>query len=104
MTSDGKGLREVLSFYLDAGVDTLVGEAAVDRMADEAPPPALPAAQAPRPSPPRQQPVRELFQTRVPAAPASPDAAVMAAREAARTAASLDDLRALLEGLSLIHI
>ena len=42
------------SFYLDAGADALVGEEPVDRMADEAPPPA-PAAVRP---PPQQRQAR----------------------------------------------
>jgi uracil-DNA glycosylase len=89
--------RDILSFYLEAGVDALLGEEPVDRMADEAPPPPpavrQPAAAAPTP-PPRKEPERAFV---APAPPASPDAAVMAAREAARTAATLDDLRALLD-------
>jgi DNA polymerase len=88
--------RDILAFYIEAGVDALVGEAPVDRMADEAPPPP-PVAIRPPPAPPRKEPERVLFQA---AAPASPDAAVMAAREAAKTAATLDDLRALLENFA----
>jgi uracil-DNA glycosylase family 4 len=93
--------RDLLAFYIEAGADALVGEEPVDRMADEAPPPPPVAS---RPAPPaqiRNEPSRELFQAK---APASPDTAVMAAREAAKTAATLDDLRALLdnfEGCSL---
>jgi uracil-DNA glycosylase family 4 len=97
--------RDILSFYLEAGVDALVGEEPVDRMADEAPPP-LPTVR-PLPPPPaaRDEPARAFVQTK-PASPlpAAPEAAVMAAREAAKTAATLDDLRALLdkfEGCSL---
>jgi uracil-DNA glycosylase len=85
--------RDLLTFYVEAGVDALIGEEPVDRMADEAPPPS-PVAVRPLPAPPRKEPERAMFQA---AAPTSPDAAVMAAREAAGTAATLDDLRALLE-------
>src|SRR6185437_3642202 len=35
-----KAARELLAFYLEAGVDALVGDAPVDRMADEVPSPA----------------------------------------------------------------
>ena len=35
MIPAAKHARELLAFYLDAGVDALVGEAPVDRMADE---------------------------------------------------------------------
>src|SRR5271170_4864654 len=34
-----KQARELIAFYRDAGADALLGEAPVDRMADEAPPP-----------------------------------------------------------------
>jgi uracil-DNA glycosylase family 4 len=94
MNPENKEARELLAFYLDAGVDALVGEAPVDRMADEAPaPPAVVRAPAPS-SPPRKAEEKTFFQT---AAPPSPDVAIMAAREAAKTAANLDDLRKLLE-------
>jgi DNA polymerase len=94
--------RDILTFYLEAGVDALVGEEPIDRMADEAPPP-LVVRQPASPAAPtfRKEPERAFAQ---PAPPTSPDAAVMAAREAAKTAASLEDLRALLdkfEGCSL---
>ena len=36
MNSAAKNARELISFYLDAGVDALVGEEPVDRFADEA--------------------------------------------------------------------
>ncbi len=94
MSSVNRDARELLSFYLEAGVDALVGEEPVDRMADEAPPPPVTVRPPPPPAPPRNAPEKVFFQT---SAPASPDAAVMAAREAAKTAATLDDLRALLE-------
>ncbi len=94
MNSVNREAGELLSFYIEAGVDALLGEEPVDRMADEAPPPPVAARPQPPPAPPRREPERVFFQA---AAPASPDAAAMAAREAARTAATLDDLRALLE-------
>jgi uracil-DNA glycosylase len=89
--------RELLAFYLDAGVDALIGEEPVDRMAEELPPP-KPAVVSQPPSPSRP-PARGGT-----AAPATPEAAVMAAREAARNAKSLDELRSLLtefEGCAL---
>ena len=104
MMSELKDARELLAFYLDAGADAAVGEAPVDRMADEIPP-AAPAAPPPRqrsaPSPAVPPAERTFFQSRAPAAPPpSPDAAVMAAREATRTAATLDDLRVLLDAFT----
>ncbi len=113
VTPQAKDARELLAFYLDAGADALIGETPVDRMAEEtAPPPArgsvVPAndqmgsreqASAMRADPsPNRLPLPRDGNSRIPlAAPASPEAAVMAAREAARNAQTLDELRALLE-------
>jgi uracil-DNA glycosylase family 4 len=92
-----KEARELLAFYLEAGADTLIGETPVDRMADE-PPPAPPSAArppSPAPTPPRRgDGERTLYQTAI---PSSPDTAVMAARKAAKSAKTLDELRTLLE-------
>jgi uracil-DNA glycosylase len=113
VTPQAKDARELLAFYLDAGADALIGETPVDRMAEEtAPPPArgrvVPAndqmesreersARRADASPSRL-PLPGDGNSRIPlAAPASPEAAVMAAREAARNAQTLDELRALLE-------
>jgi DNA polymerase len=98
MSLGPKQARELIAFYLDAGADALLDDTPVDRMADEAPiaPAAAtvrPAARsAPLPAPPRERTVPAT------AAPPSTDVAVMAAREAAKTAASLDELRTLLDG------
>jgi uracil-DNA glycosylase len=106
MDSGRTEARDLLAFYLDAGADALIGEEPVDRMAEERPPPAatpVPAApprKTAEPSGKKAEP-RVLYQT---AAPASPEAAAMAAREAARSAKTLDDLRELLanfEGCAL---
>jgi uracil-DNA glycosylase family 4 len=96
MNSTSREARELLTFYIEAGADALLGEEPVDRMADEPAPSTAPAAvRYPQPPPqPRKEAPRTKFQT---AAPASPEAAIMAAREAAKTAVSLDELRALLE-------
>jgi uracil-DNA glycosylase family 4 len=118
MNSARQDARELLAFYLDAGVDAPVGEVAVDRFADHAPtsPPAgsgrsesqaFPAAvrgEAPSNNDPTADRVARSGppasgQERIftPAAPAAPEAAIMAAREAARSAKNLEELRALLE-------
>jgi DNA polymerase len=97
MTPDHeKAARELLRFYAEAGVDALVGEEPVDRFAEPAPAPKETVAPATE--------RRELFNpapaaSRMPAAsvPPPPDEAVMAARQAAKSAASLEDLRAILE-------
>ena len=99
-----KALREILAFYQEAGVDAAIGETPVDRLAEpEAAPPMpapapMPELARPKPpaTPPRQISARELG-TNGAAPPPSPDAAIMAAREAARTAADLDALRAILD-------
>jgi len=92
MNSDIEAARALLAFYVEAGADALIGEAPVDRMADEpalaaAPPTSAAVSRAPtRPAPPSAG-----------SAPPPPDVAVMAAREAAANAKTLDELRALLE-------
>ena len=110
--------RELLAFYRDAGVDALIDEEPVDRFADEehlrvakivASPPAEEAGAQRRerdrfaPSnsgnvtPPPSAPLKREGYGATINAPPSPEAAVMAAREAARSAATLEELRALLE-------
>ena len=110
---------DILAFHWEAGVDVAIGEVPVDRFAESAAEPSRSRPQAPpmreagstgaasggpagfapsRPAPSRNQPAR-------PAPPATPtlvtqppDEAVMGAREAARAAASLDELKAILDG------
>ena len=89
----GPTVQQLLAFYLEAGVDCALTDEAVDRLSDlnssealgqpAAPPPAIRAAAA---SP----------TLRSEAAPPS-QAAIHSAREAARTAPTLEALRALLE-------
>src|SRR5437868_1419715 len=110
MTPDRvRAARGLLDFYADAGVDALVGEAPADRLAarsDTAP------SENAAPVPQRQAVARlqlppletAPLATAAAAAPATPDLAVMAAREAARSAASLHELRDMLakfEGCAL---
>jgi DNA polymerase len=91
MPSDPTTARELIEFYLEAGADALVGEEPVDRFAEVAPPPkAAPAA-------PKPQPAQRVAVTAPSLAPAAPDAAAMEAREAARSAGTLEELRAILE-------
>ena len=98
-------VRQLLAFYLEAGVDCALMEEPVDRLAE---PDAVPAATQPA------QP-KPAIRT-IPAAPAipaaradavqAPDAAIQSAREAARTAPTLEVLRALMEtfdGCALKH-
>ncbi len=99
-------VQQLLAFYLEAGVDCALGDEPVDRLAE---PDSVPGAAAPRDIvPPR--PMREI-PAAMPAAPRAdialaPDEAISSAREAARTAPTLDALRALLEtfdGCALKH-
>ena len=112
--SGAKAARELLAFYLDAGVDAPLGEEPVNRMADDIAPPRPGAI-----SPDAQDNSARRLRSESPApiakssarprpgsaaAPASPEAAVMAAREAARTATTLGELQRLLadfEGCTL---
>jgi uracil-DNA glycosylase family 4 len=100
MSSGRKDARELLAFYLDAGADALIGEEPVDRMADEAPPPPMANGQGARAE---DSPTLDRLQRSGPPpageakALVAPDVAAMAAREATKTAAGLDELRALLE-------
>jgi DNA polymerase len=94
-------LSQLLTFYLEAGVDCALSEEPIDRLSDSAPGEILKsaspatetmAARAPRtlsPSAPTAAPTAEP-------APA-PDAVIASARETARTAASLEILREMLE-------
>jgi uracil-DNA glycosylase family 4 len=88
-------VRQLLAFYLEAGVDCALNDEPVNRLAD---PEAVPAE---RQAPPPVQPVRA-----VPAAPMlggfaepppAPDAAIASARGAARTAPTLEALRELMK-------
>jgi DNA polymerase len=97
--------RDLLAFYVEAGVDAPLGEAANDWLS-------APAPEAPAAPPPEPPPARRDAASRGPArtsdlpprrpeqpagAPPAPDAAVMAAREAARSAGSLEALREIVE-------
>jgi uracil-DNA glycosylase family 4 len=92
--------RELLAFYREAGVDALLEETPTDRFAgDEGPPLAEPSrtrVEAAKGAT-RSLPVRERGVGSPIAPPPPPEAAVMAAREAAQSAATLEELRAMLD-------
>src|SRR5216683_187617 len=98
-------LKQLLAFYLEAGVDCALTDEPVDRLAE---PDIVPVAVPREAASPRT--VREI-PTTTPPIPRSetavaPDAAISSAREAARTAPTLEALRALLEnfdGCALKH-
>jgi DNA polymerase len=115
--------RELIAFYLDAGVDCAVAEEAVDRFAhepriaasaDSAEPDGESIRGTPRGDPMRADspsmdrvrragspfPAEEPTARAAPPPPAAPEAAIMAARESASSAKDLDELRALLAGFA----
>ena len=85
-------VQQLLAFYLEAGVDCALAEEPIDRLSD----PELISAAS---KPPQPQTARTAGAIPVARAEAGPgtEAAILSAREAARTAATLDALRALLE-------
>jgi DNA polymerase len=111
MTPDrNQAARDLLAFYLEAGVDAVLGETAVDRFADTAEISPQPSIGTPahtdgvgdpnsksRPVLDRSRPATPIA---VAPSPLSPDTAVMAAREEAKNAQTLDELRAILDGFT----
>jgi len=104
-TARDQAARELLAFYREAGIDALLEETPLDRFAGEG----ATTAPAPRtdsaPPPPERRAgaiggalsAREREVVSRPALALPPEAAVMAAREAAKSAATLAQLRAMLE-------
>jgi uracil-DNA glycosylase len=101
MTPEPPNVLQLLTFYLEAGVDCALAEEPVNRLSD---PEIVPAAIEAAPS----RPVRTI-PAAIPAAreaAPAPEVAIASAREAARTAPTLEALRALLEnfdGCALKH-
>ncbi|GLI21272.1 DNA polymerase [Xanthobacter flavus] len=104
---------DILAFHWEAGVDVAIGEVPVDRFAESAAEPSRPrapaapardatagqAGMAPRsPAPSRNQPAYSSAPATPTLVTQPPDEAVMGAREAARAATSLDELKAILDG------
>jgi DNA polymerase len=90
---------QLLAFYLEAGVDCALFEEPVNRLTDPIADHGTKTALSDQAGPPAR-PIRPAsVNIAAPAAEPlpSPDTAIASAREAARTAASLDQLRALLE-------
>jgi uracil-DNA glycosylase len=85
-------LQQLLAFYLEAGVDCALADEPVDRMAD----PDLVPTGSPTPA---AKPLIAAAPVPAPRGEAAlpPEAAILSAREAARTAPTLEVLRALLE-------
>jgi DNA polymerase len=96
-------VRQLLAFYLEAGVDCALAEAPTDRLAD---PVKAPALAVPTAGDPAEAGTARTLPVRTPPAAIpvphgettpAPEAAISSAREAARTAPTLEALRALLE-------
>ncbi len=118
MSIQSTDLHAILAFYVEAGVDAVLQETPVDRFGSDAAVAAAPAGLAAREPAPRSGATAAAtvssrppltIATAAPRAeflappplgdgPASADAAIMAARELARSAANLEELRALLDG------
>jgi uracil-DNA glycosylase len=112
MTPDRtRAARELLAFYAEAGVDGVLREQPTNHFGPEESPANSATDAAQQRSTPAlaltgsrvRQPEPTTAGTAAPNAPGaslplSPDTAVMAAREAARNAASLDELRAIMTG------
>jgi uracil-DNA glycosylase family 4 len=110
MNADAADLHAILAFYVESGVDAVLQEEPADRLSEDALPAAAAAVMVPEaaervparatPMPPVGAPAAPRRVTAVPQSPAdatAPADAVMAARELARSAASLDELRGLLD-------
>ena len=98
-------LRQLLALYLEAGVDCALAEEPVNRLLEPESVPAAPPRQAQAPAPVREMPAQATPVPRSEIAVA-PEAAIASAREMARTAPTLEALRALLEnfdGCALRH-
>jgi uracil-DNA glycosylase family 4 len=101
MTSQHNGAaRALLAFYLEAGVDALLDETPAYRFAGPTLSPPEEARTAPAgcaTAGPGETERKRAAMSASPAAPLPPEEAMMAARAAARAAATLEDLRAILE-------
>ncbi len=99
MTSDNrKALLALLAFYQEAGLDTLIGERPVDRLAETSPDRAGSAGNI---GGPVHAPAQKIAPQATPIVrappPVSAEAAIMAARAMARKAANLEELRTIMD-------
>ncbi len=85
-------VSQLLAFYLEAGVDCALADVPVNRLADPDLAPVASEAAPPRPVRAAAPPPAARAE-----AAQAPEAAILSAREAARTAPTLEALRALLE-------
>ena len=90
-------LSQLLAFYLEAGVDCALSEEPVDRLSESQRPVDLKAASPAGEAPRSIRPAPATFAAAAAEPLPAPDAAIASAREQARTAASLEILRDMLE-------
>src|SRR5258708_18094659 len=86
-------LQQLLAFYLEAGVDCALAQEPVNRLSDPDIAPAARDVTLPQPA----RTITAAIPSLHGAAAHAPEAAITSAREAARTAPSLEALRGLLE-------
>jgi uracil-DNA glycosylase len=101
MSDPAKAVYELLAFYVEAGVDVCLDDVALNHFAVV--PPEDRGSHEPASRDPQGETLAPSLRSPGSArtgmsAPAAPEAAVMAAREAAKNAATLAELRAMLEG------
>ncbi len=87
-----KAARDLLDFFQEAGINALIGEEPVNRFAVAPAPPARAQQQAVLP-----RDLETKGRAAPPVAPPSPGQAAVSAREAAKSAQTLEELRAILE-------
>jgi DNA polymerase len=99
MTPDrAKSVRDLLTFYVESGVDVALDEAPANRFADQTVSPALPVPEPVAAPAVRPRELRPAAPAAAPAAPPPlPEEAIMAARAAAKSASSLEALRAIMQ-------
>jgi uracil-DNA glycosylase len=97
--AEAKPVRDLLTFYVEAGVDIALDEMPANRFADQAvAAAALPDPEAVAAPVVRPRELRPAAPAVAPAAPPPlPEEAIMAARAAAKSATSLESLRAIMQ-------
>lgn len=105
MIPEAKPVRDLLTFYVESGVDIALDEVPADRFADPAPLVAVPAEPvAGRSRPDLRSEPRPAMPAVTGAVPPPPEEAIMAARAAAASAETLEALRGIMaafEGCAL---
>lgn len=88
--------RDLLTFYIEAGVDAVLAEEPANRFAEASVVEAVEAKSTVEPRSPARD-IRSAPPMPAVQAPPPPDEAIMSARDAAKSAGSLDELRAIMD-------